>query len=377
MREMKLRFLSTLVFLTLLCAMFGCLELLLRYLHLRGNAEPPKHAVTGTYVPMVSKPYYRGKMAGIPVAMNKFGLRDEPDFNPDKPASEFRILSIGDSIAFGLGVKSSDAYAKVFERKINETRGSRKYNVINAAGPGYSPSFYYMFLKNEGLTWNPDMVLIETELSNDVTDEAFLHLQKDPARGDAPEILRGGRYVVAWDGVILSAIIRGPYWYERTYTYAELSRRIFELLYRLAPTEPFGSDPGVTYYIYGYDRYLLDQKRIEYGWAQLLASLDATNELLRERRVPFLVMIMPSRYVYENNSEDGRDRFARGLVDRAVAAVKERGIPYLALYDTIGTGGGAALFQDTVHLNEKGNLVVGSALSEYLKDKLVSSGPGQ
>jgi hypothetical protein len=370
MRKVKLIFLSLLVFVALLAILFGVLELTFRYLDRKDVSELPYHAVTGTYVPLVIKSNYHGKLAGVPFVTNRDGLRDEPDFDPNPPADEFRILSMGDSVAFGLGIQSSDCYAKVLDRKLNELGGLPKYRVINSAGPGYSPSFYYLFLKREALQWHPRMVLLEIELCNDVTDEALLHWEVDPARPDRPSGLKGGRYVVAWDGILLSAYIRGPYFYERTYTYVELSRRFFDLLYRFSPTEPFHSDPSVTYYILGYDRYLLDQKRIEYGWTHLFGALQATHEMLREQGVPFLLMIMPSRYIYDRSSGRNMDRFAWSLVDRAVAAAGEKGIPYLNLTDTIAAGGGDKLYLDSIHLNEKGNLLVGTALYEHLKTKL-------
>jgi hypothetical protein len=369
MRKVKLIFLTLLVFAALITVLFGILELTFRYLDRKDVSELPYHAVTGTYVPLVIKSNYQGKLAGVPFATNRDGLRDEPDFAPDPPADEFRILSLGDSVAFGLGIKSSECYAKVLDRRLNEGGGPPKYHVINSAGPGYSPSFYYLFLKNEALKWHPRMVLLEIELCNDVTDEALLRWEVDPSRPDRPSGLKGGRYVVAWDGILLSAYIRGPYFYERTYTYVELSRRFFDLLYRFFPTEPFHSDSSVTYYILGYDRYLLDRNRIEYGWTHLIQALQVTQELLREQGVEFLLMIMPSRYIYDRSPGRNMDRFARNLVDRAVAVAGEKGIPYINLTDTIAAGGGDKLYLDTIHLNEEGNLLVGAALYERLRSK--------
>jgi hypothetical protein len=370
MRKAKLIFLSLLVFVALLAVLFSVLELTFRYLDRKDVREMPDHAVTGTYVPLVIKSNYHGKLAGVPFVTNRDGLRDEPDFDPNPPAGEFRILSMGDSVAFGLGIKSTECYAKVLDRKLNEGSNLPKYHVINSAGPGYSPSFYYLFLKKEALQWHPRMVLLEIELCNDVTDEALLRWEVDPARPDRPSGLKGGRYVVAWDGILLSAYIRGPYFYERTYTYVELSRRLLDLLYRFSPSEPFHSDPSVTYYILGYDRYLLDQTRIEYGWTHLFGAIQATHEMLREQGVEFLLLIMPSRYIYDRSSGRNMDSFARSLVDRAAAVAGEKGIPYINLTDTVAAGGGDKVYLDSIHLNEQGNLLVGTALYEHLKTKL-------
>jgi hypothetical protein len=210
------------------------------------------------------------------------------------------------------------------------------------------------------------MVLVEIELTNDVTDEALLRWVVDPEKPDRPVAVRGGRYVVAWDGTLLSAYVKGPYFYEKTYTYAELSRRVFTLLYRLTPTKPFPADSSVTYYTLGYDWYLLDRERLESGWTRLFGALQATNELLHQRGTPFLLLIMPSRFIFEADSGNHRNLFSRCLVSRACELAKQHGIPYLDLTDAISAAGGDKCFLDTVHLNEQGNLAVGSALYDHL-----------
>jgi lysophospholipase L1-like esterase len=327
----------------------------------------PYHGANATYMPLRIRSNYRGNVGGVFISTNRYGLRDEPDFEPVPAAGEFRILSMGDSIAFGLGIKSSDSYAKVLERKLNETDGPAYYRVINAAGPGYSPSSYYLFLKNEALQWHPRLVLIEIELTNDVSDEALLRWVEDPQHPGTPERLKGGRYVVGWDGILLSAYIRGPYFYEKTYTYAELSRRILSLLFRIRPTEPFSSDPSVTYYAFAYEHYLLDQKKLESGWTRMFGALQATNEILRRNKIPFLLMIMPSRFIFTPDPDGHRDLFSRNLVERAVELARQKGIPFFNLTETIASEGGAELFIDSIHLNERGNLAVGSALFEHLR----------
>jgi hypothetical protein len=366
LKTIKILCFSVAAYGALFALLFGCLELTFWNLDRRGVSELPRHAVNGVYIPIEMKSHYHGPVAGVEMTTNRWGLRDEPDFDPTPPAGHSRILVMGDSIAFGLGIQSSDAYAKVLERRLNSVGSPPTYEVINTAGPGYSPSSYYLFLKNQALQWQPRVVLLEIELCNDVTDEALLRWDVDPAQPDQPTALRGGRYVVAWDGLLMSAYTRGPYFYEKTYTYVELSRRALNLLYWLSPTEPFHNDPSVPYYILGWDRYLLDQARIESGWARLFGALQATNELLRARGVTLLVMIMPSRYVFEQPSENRRTQLARSFVTRAVEMARQRGLTYMDFTDTIGDAGGGILFLDFVHLKERGHLAVGTALAAYL-----------
>jgi lysophospholipase L1-like esterase len=347
--------------------LFACLEIAFRYTELRNAHELPRHGENGTYIPVKMNSYYRGTMAGIPVSTNRYGLRDEPDFNPEPPAGEFRIVSMGDSIAFGLGISSQNAYAKVLERKLNETGGgSQHYYVINASGPGISPSCYYMALKNEILNWHPATVLMEIELTNDVTDEALMRWEMDPQHPGYPMAVRGGRYVVSWDGMILSSYVRGPYFYEKTYTYIELSRRILNLLYQFSSPKPYPTSPGECYYTLQHEHYLLTPKRIEDGWARMFRALLLTNELLKQRNVPFLLMIMPSRFVYEPDSGAHQNSFAQRLVARAVDFARNNSIPYIDFTQCIAAQGGDKVFLDTVHQNEKANSAIGSVLYEHL-----------
>ncbi len=259
-------FLFTLaLFIVPLAIVLSAVELAFRYVNRSNAVEIPDYTENSTYMPLRVKGNYQGVVGGIPITTNSHGFRDEPEFDPTPPAGEFRILSMGDSIAFGLTLDSSDTYAKVLERHLNARLGGLDYNVINTAGPGYDPSSYYLFLKNEALEWQPDMVIVEVELTNDVTDAAFVEWQVDPSNPSVPVRLKGGRYITAWDGTLLSAYVRGPYFYEKTYTYVELSRRILNLLYQNALVKPFPTDTGSTYYTLGHEGYLLDEQRIESG----------------------------------------------------------------------------------------------------------------
>ena len=116
----------------------------------------------------------RASSGTSPFVTNAYGFRDEPPLDPVPPEGEFRILSLGDSIGFGLGVTSEDRYAQVLQRELNDSPGAFRFRVVNASGQGYSPSSYAAYIYQEGLELNPDLVLVQIELCNDVTDEALL-----------------------------------------------------------------------------------------------------------------------------------------------------------------------------------------------------------
>jgi hypothetical protein len=208
------------------------------------------------------------------------------------------------------------------------------------------------------------MVIVEIELCNDVPDEALLSWRRQSGEG-FPDSIVGGRYLVGWDGNLLGTYSRGSHLFEKTYTYTIFVRRLLNLLYRIYPTEPFHSISGSTvYYNLGFDRFVLDEERIESGWQRLFGALSSIYQLLEEREIPFLLMILPSSYIYQ---EGGDQRvFASGLLERAISLAEENRLPYLALTQALQAGGGEKLFMDFVHLKEEGNRVVGEALAEHL-----------
>lgn len=363
-RKLKLYLLSFVLFASVFAVVFLVTELIVRYANTSGNAETADHLREADYMPAEMKPNYHGRMWGVPFSTNRFGLRDEDDFPEEPPPGEYRILSLGDSIAFGLGIPAPAHYTKILERNLNRVGGPTRFRVVNGSGPGYSPSCYYLYLKHAGLRMKPRLVILEIELCNDITDEALLRWQ---GTTDEPiERVRGGRYVIAWDGRLLATCSRGPYFIEKTYAYTVLLRRLLNLLYRINPTEPFNSTPGVTYYSLGFDKYLLNQDRIEAGWTRTFGALAETQRLLRAQGVGFLVLIMPTQYMFDPAS-GAYGRFAAGLVQRAVGEAEKRGLPYIDFTRTMAESGGKDLYFDFAHPTERGNQVIARTLTERVE----------
>lgn len=346
------------------------IELSLRQTVVGGASEKRDHIVETSYMPVKFKGDYEGLFWGAPFSTNRFGFRSEADFSKTPLPHEYRILSLGDSIGFGIGIARLAHYTQVLQEHLNQ-EADDTFHVINAGGQGYSPSSYYVYLKNEGLQFRPSMVLVEIELCNDVTDEALLRWEPDANDPDTLRAVRGGRYIRSWDGNLLATYSVGTYFFEKTYLYTNLCRRYLHLLYRLFPSQPFShqKETGVCYYNLGFDRYLLDEERIESGWRKTFRSLSATARLLEKNGVRFLLLIMPSRYVFERDAQHCHD-FATRLMERASREAAQKDIPHLDLTEPIEKGGGVTLYFDFVHLTEEGNRVVGEALARHLSAQL-------
>jgi lysophospholipase L1-like esterase len=99
--------------------------------------------------------------------VNGDGLRDR-DFAIEKPPDTLRIVSIGDSVAYGEFVALEDTYAKRLEARLNAGDG-RHYEVINLGVGGYNTRQELIRYRAKGRKYRPDLLLIGFVL-NDAID---------------------------------------------------------------------------------------------------------------------------------------------------------------------------------------------------------------
>jgi hypothetical protein len=365
-KQIKYYLLTFAMVLCLFAVILAGIEFFLFWRSHRAHPEERDHVMATEYLPVKFKPNYKGKMWNVSYTTNVYGFRDEPDFPRESGPGELRILSLGDSIGFGVGIEAGEHYCKVAEERIQAEFPQIRIRLANASGQGYSPSGYYAYLQYEGMSLQPSVIIVETELCNDLTDEALLRWAEDE-EGTGVKIV-GGRYAVAWDGSLLGTYGIGGYPWERTYTYTDFIRRVLNLLNRAAPSPLFSETPGGTiYYSLGFDQSLLDQARIEQGWKRLLAAVEGIHQLCADRQVGFLLLIMPSRYIYDDSAPDHRD-LALTLLQRAENEVRRLQVPYVNMSDTIEQSGGGEVFFDFAHLNVEGNRAVGQKLAGLLME---------
>jgi len=110
-----------------------------------------------------SSPDYGGKL-------NSRGFKGA-EYTQAKPANTYRIVSLGDSFAFGV-VPSQYNYNSRIERQLNRklTDKGKQFQVINMGIPGIGPRDYLALLANEGVQLNPDMVIISLFIGNDILE---------------------------------------------------------------------------------------------------------------------------------------------------------------------------------------------------------------
>jgi lysophospholipase L1-like esterase len=112
------------------------------------------------------RPYARGLHAGVPVAFNTLGLRDAERTQRAAPGT-IRILALGDSVTFGMGVAQEETYPRQAERLLSERRGA-PVEVLNMGMPGYNSVHQLAQLRELGLALDPKVIVVGF-LYNDIT----------------------------------------------------------------------------------------------------------------------------------------------------------------------------------------------------------------
>jgi len=114
----------------------------------------------------------KDEWGGMDVIINSMGFRDR-EYAEQKPDGVFRILVLGDSFTWGLGVSQEEIYTEVLESMLNQTlEGSPRVEVINAGISGFGTDQEYLLLQRWAKRLAPDLVVLffyENDIHNNIS----------------------------------------------------------------------------------------------------------------------------------------------------------------------------------------------------------------
>jgi len=105
-----------------------------------------------------------GTTYGVRVSRNRDGFRDREYVRP-KPAGTYRILVLGDSFTWGIGLRLQETIPKVLESLLRDAT-ELKVEVVNGSQPGHNTVEELEQLQRAGLSYEPDMVLLIYNLND-------------------------------------------------------------------------------------------------------------------------------------------------------------------------------------------------------------------
>jgi lysophospholipase L1-like esterase len=116
-------------------------------------------------------PGFRGTgLHGSEITISSLGFRDR-EYGP-KRDDEVRILSLGDSFAFGMGVELEATYGRVLERRLQARFPSVRITVINTGTTGWSQPQMILAVADLRERLAPDLALATFVAGNDVAENA-------------------------------------------------------------------------------------------------------------------------------------------------------------------------------------------------------------
>jgi lysophospholipase L1-like esterase len=301
---------------------------------------------------------------------NAQGFRDL-EREPRKPPGTFRILLLGDSISAALQVPRSGSFPALLEQRLAERLPpGRRLEVVNTGTDGYGTGQELLLLRERGLRWEPDLVLLQMFVTNDVTDNWR-------EAGDWNHYLaqRCGRPYFGREGRDLALLGRngrpaaaGSFW-DGLLRHSQLYANFVSAGLPYDPRAAFGDDN------------LLDPELsppLEQAW-QLTQLL--VRELAREvegRGLRFGVLLAPHKMAAGQFTEEQiqvgfPDNRFDWMQERLASFVAESGFAYLdwlpPLRRFIAETGRPAYFTFDPHLNPEGHGVVADATFEWLVER--------
>jgi lysophospholipase L1-like esterase len=104
------------------------------------------------------------------VSTNALGLRDERALVPKAPGT-LRVLVLGDSMTMGVGVEREEAFPAQLEPLLAKRLAPRAVEVVNGGVTCWGQCEETAFLRTRARALEPDLVLLEFTVANDVLDD--------------------------------------------------------------------------------------------------------------------------------------------------------------------------------------------------------------
>lgn len=283
--------------------------------------------------------------------INAQGFRDDHDYSLAK--QDKRIVFLGDSFAFGLGVPNRKSIPKQLEEKSG-------CEVLNMGITGYSPSQYLLLLENAGLHYDPDVAIVSIYTGNDVYDTGLAEKTTGLKRNKPYFELVGGQLALEgvpvpeerefFDGVS-NKYLKNSKLYNTAKWFTKL--KIFNLVKNFLRDEayPFGEKLGIFRSIEDYEN------NLQIIGAALERAKTSLENLGGERVL--IVAIMPG-YNIEN------DYLQKAFISRLASILESKKINFINILSEMENLKNY-YFPLDMHFNQEGSGLVAEKLHEKLQ----------
>ena len=275
-----------------------------------------------------NQPNLTGHFFGTTVSINSIGLRDQEV--SAKSSHEFRILVMGDSIPFGIGVQAEDSFPAQLERLLQQEPTIQKHiQTLNLGVPSYNTEQELTQLKQIGIGLKPDLVALLFS-ANDLQEKMWVFNKRKSWITD---------------------------WAQRSYA-ASLIYTVYKQLKRRYPNVmPIGQRSAKRQTAVAKYQSSTTPPLINSAWRSVQRSLSEMNRLLTRRGIPFILFTFNEAPLYSKTlSEIG----------------KTENIPVIHLDSSTDERWNRYQPEETLnsltdsHPNELGNRIIATMMADYL-----------
>jgi len=292
----------------------------------------------------------------VNINTNSKGLRDFREYNYERNNRK-RILILGDSSSFGNGVELENSYSELLRKKFKG-----EVEIINFGVPGYGINNEYLYFSQEGIKYNPDIVLIQFSHNDWGTHQII--------EGEEERINRSHSFIVNKDGVLISEgtenIFRSLHLFLlmrlRSYNFFySKTRNVFaNFIYMLRKSD------GDEMHLFFKPSYSIEYQEAYNGYSNLL-------EKLKEKTNAEIIIFTSPSVIDKVTSEQIKERYKVDYItnsSKVKESIKEMANNLDINYIDISHNNDSIFLEIDNHWNEDGNEIVAEEL--YLKLKEVN-----
>lgn len=284
------------------------------------------------------------------VEHNEWGFRG-PAVAKQKPGDRYRILVLGDSFAYGVGVEGDETFSARLEQL------DPRLEVINTGVNGYGTSQELLLLREKGLAFRPDLIIVSyfwNDVANSYTRPvAHFELREDELRYPTPAVSSPQTNRVP---------SRRRPWLRHSYLYRFASDRTKTLRFhaKLALRIPIE------------DGELLRPEQQDAAWQLEFALLREIDRLAREADAAMLLVVIPEQVqVQPDVRVTGLVATDYEIQERLERLCDTAGIPMLdllpALRASYARDGEPLYYHRDRHLRANGHALSASLIYEKIR----------
>lgn len=230
---------------------------------------------------------------------NSQGFRDLERVT-EKPTSSPRVLAVGDSFTWGVGVTYDETFVTLLEKRLQEIHPGTE--VVNLGVIGFEPEHELHLVQHYGIHLHPDLVMLNVFVGNDI-------IRKRGADTEEALVVGGNSYFVHHNGNWFHDHI-GP---DRWFLYHDINYlvrvdlapvwHLFRKQHRRNRSVQSGKNPTISVpWDLDYIEYIEDRSDIfltedtplfAQHWNHALEKMNALHGFLLSRGVPLLVVLIP------------------------------------------------------------------------------------